>query len=164
MSLVVPVPARYRTMENPSATLSTSVTSISSEVDANRSSVADPPTVPGAMFGCECAWYTLLRELIRSCMRWARTDNLSLLLMKAEQCYPSLNPLLRGNVVAAAFTVREEERVVAAVDTRQLNRNHISFLSDFETWMAETRPPNSPESLQDSDLVSLRELADALEG
>lgn len=96
-------------------------------------------------------------------MRWAKNDNLSLLLLKAEQCYPSLNPTLRGNVVAAAFAAWEEDRVSATVRAREMELNHQTFMNDFDEWMHTNSQVTPPEGFQDGDLASLRELAEALD-
>lgn len=132
MSLVIPVPTRYRSVMVPTAGTMTAAPIQSQSVAVPSSAIASSTVDPEPGSNCRCVWYAPVREMIVSCMKWACVDSLGLMLMKAEQIYPSLEPLLRGNIVAAAFAVREEERILAVSETRNVERNHIEFLSDFE--------------------------------
>lgn len=96
-------------------------------------------------------------------MRWSLTDDLAVLIVKAEWSFLNLNLLLHGNVVAAALSVREEERNSAAMRNREVVQNYQGFLDNFEEWIHDNDQNNPSDTVQDDILDSLRELAEALD-
>lgn len=141
MSLVVPVPTRYRLQEVPPPAVTITVAPGVSTVMTTSSATVCQNALPSSRDPiCSCVFYAMLRNAIISSMRWSLTDDLALILLKAEQCYPTLNPLVRSNVVAAAVSVREEDRCLAASRSSEVDRNHQIFLSNFEEWVRENRP------------------------
>lgn len=96
-------------------------------------------------------------------MRWSLTDDLAVLIVKAEWSFLNLNLLLRGNVVAAALSVREEERNSAAMRNREVVQNYQGFLDNSEEWIHDNNQNNPSDTVQDDILDSLHELAEALD-
>lgn len=137
MSLNVPVPIRYRRVEASSGSI-TSSTAIPSVVSTSNSTNVDLSAFShGPEYRCACTLYADVRKLIVASFRWSRTDGLPVLLNKAERHFPTLNTLLRSNVVAAVIDAREEERTTRPSRNQTMEQHHQEFLNDFEEWMRE---------------------------
>lgn len=163
MSLVVPIPLQYRSTHSPQ-------TPIVPVVSSSGSMDAVPPvrsrensSVPQEPVRCACGLFNDIRHLVISAMRWSQNDTLAIMVTKASRSFPNLHPILRSNIVAAALSVREEERMGELLRRRTIEQNHLTFIDDFDEWLRLNQREEVDAPVQDEVLDSLRELADALE-
>lgn len=137
MSLNVPVPIRYRRVEASSGSITSSAAIPSVASTSNSTNVDLSAFSHGPEYRCACTLYADVRKLIVASFRWSRTDGLPVLLNKAERHFPTLNTLLRSNVVAAVIDAREAERTTRPSRNQTMEQHHQEFLNDFEEWMRE---------------------------
>lgn len=163
MSLVVPVPTRYRSVHPPTLPVASAASSNVSTEAVSPVMNNDNPTQPQEHVRCACSLFTDIRHLVISAMRWSQNDTLAIMVTKASRSFPSLHPVLRSNIVAAALSVREEERTGELLRRRNVEQNHLAFLDDFDEWLRINQREDVNAPVQDDVLESLRELADALE-
>lgn len=125
MSLVIPVPMRYRPFHVQPPMITTSAPIVTQPTTAPSAMIDSIALSHGTGFRCVCSLYADIRNLIVSCMIWSLIEDLPFLFVRAGRGFPNLNPLLRGNVVAAVITVCQE-RDAAAVQNRTVGQHHKS--------------------------------------